>query len=88
MPKDGFAVRWTRTQVFEEGAYTFILGSDDGGRLFVDGKLVIDAWSDQLFPEKPPSVTMDLGRGEHTVVVEYYDATGPARVALTVTPST
>ena len=43
---DGFSVRWTSTQTLAAGGYHFETLSDDGIRLYVDGNLVIDNWTD------------------------------------------
>ena len=83
VPTDDFSVRWTRQQTFTAGSYTFRLGTDDGGRLYLDGVLVIDRWVDQAYPSTPPSVTKTLSAGSHTLIVEYYERGGYARAYLT-----
>jgi hypothetical protein len=59
-----------------------LLGTDDGGRLYIDGVLVIDRWNDQTYPSPQPSATVQLNGGAHTIVVEYYERTGSARATL------
>ncbi len=83
MPVDGFSVRWTRTQAFVGGLYNFALGTDDGGRLYIDGVLVLDVWGDQSYPSPVPSVFRLVTTGSHTIVVEYYERSGDARATLT-----
>ena len=85
LPADKFSVRWTRTADFEEGRYTFTLIADDGGRLYLDGELVVDGWAERGRLGKPSRVTTDLRAGAHTLVVEYYDADGDAAVSLVTT---
>ena len=68
------------------GPYTFTLGTDDGGRLYIDGVLAINRWVDQVYPVSPPSVTQTLSQGGHSIVVEYYDHTAIARATLVITP--
>jgi prepilin-type N-terminal cleavage/methylation domain-containing protein len=80
---DGFSVRWSRSQTFAAGTYTFALGTDDGGRLYIDGSLVIDRWVDQGYPTVLPTAVRTLTAGAHKLVVEFYDATGGARATLT-----
>jgi hypothetical protein len=77
---DDFSVRWTRTQPFAAGTYTFEVGSDDGARLYVDGLLVGDWWYDTLYAVR--TVTRTLTAGAHTVVIEYYERDGDAGVTL------
>ncbi|MEJ5309895.1 MAG: PA14 domain-containing protein [Anaerolineae bacterium] len=72
VPADNFSVRWTRTLGFEAGTYRFYTSSDDGVRLYVDGRLVIDAWYDQKQPNRRSS-DITLSARQYTVVVEYYE---------------
>ncbi len=86
IPSDYFSARWTRTQKFNAGTYTFALGTDDGGRLYIDGTLVIDRWVDQGYPSPQPSAAVKLTAGNHTLVVEYYERGGLAQATLTQSP--
>jgi hypothetical protein len=86
MPVDNFSVRWTRTQTYAAGSYTFTMGSDDGSRLYVDGTVVLDAWSDHGYPGTPPTVTRTMTAGPHVVVMEYYERGGSAKASLAVAP--
>lgn len=83
IPADNFSVRWTATVHFEEGTYQFVALADDGVRLWVDDKLIIDAWRDQ------DSRTIDddhiLSKGNHTLKLEYYDHNKEAVIRLTWT---
>ncbi|MBI1882567.1 MAG: SH3 domain-containing protein [Chloroflexi bacterium] len=80
VPADNFSARWTRSQYFDGGTYRFHIVMDDGARLWVDDRLVIDAWSDGSARE----VTGDyaLGSGQHNLRVEYYERNGGAGVSL------
>ena len=80
LPSNQFSVRWTRTVNFSAGSYTFVLGSDDGARLYIDGVRVIDWWSDHGYGTR--SVTRTLSAGNHTIVMEYYENGGSARATL------
>lgn len=44
--KDGFSVRWTRDLNLAAGNYGFSMTVDDGGCLWVNSHLQIDAWKD------------------------------------------
>ena len=83
---DNFSARWTQTRTFTEGEYTFRVTSDDGVRVLVDGTPVVDAFYDHG-PETFTG-TRQLTAGEHTVVVEYYERTGDATIALQVSGGT
>lgn len=80
---DDFSVRWTRSQNFTAGRYRFSVSSDDGARLWVNGRLLIDAWYDheaQAFTGE-----IDLPGGSVPLQLEYYEHGGGARVQLTWT---
>ncbi len=52
------------------GNHTFRLHSDDGSRLWIDGKLHID--NDGVHPPQSKSASVLLTPGEHTLWVEYF----------------
>ena len=67
------SVRWTGTlRPSISGEYTLCLTSDDGCRLFVDGKLVIDAWGGHAVRTDKASLSLEAGK-EYDVKVEYYN---------------
>ena len=78
IPDEHFSARWTRTQGLEEGLYRFYVLADDGVRIWVDGRLILDAWSDRQQRELTVDHTIG-GAGAHTVRVDYYDNTFHAR---------
>ncbi|MBN1426901.1 MAG: hypothetical protein JXB07_00865 [Anaerolineae bacterium] len=78
-PSDDFSIRWTRRDYFEARPYMFGVCSDDGSRMYVDGVLIIDNWRNQEYGEWAVA-ERKMTAGEHTVVVEYYEATGTARI--------
>ena len=81
IPSDNFSVRWTRTMHFERGAYRFRVAADDGVRLYVDGRRIIDAWWDQGTTTYE-SGAIHLSGGNHTVKLEYYEHGGAAVIQL------
>jgi hypothetical protein len=80
MPSDGFSARWTRRVHFEAATYRFHALADDGIRLWVDGKVLIDQWQDQSSTEY--AVNRTMVRGTHDVRIEYYEHLGGARVKV------
>ena len=44
LPSDRFSARWTRPVFFDKGRYRFYARADDGLRISVDGKPVLDRW--------------------------------------------
>ncbi|OGO17610.1 MAG: hypothetical protein A2Z14_17070 [Chloroflexi bacterium RBG_16_48_8] len=51
---------------------------DDGAALWIDDRLVIDEWKQGASREV--TVDLELKKGEHELKVEYYEASGTARV--------
>jgi glucose/arabinose dehydrogenase/PKD repeat protein len=80
LPPDGFSARWTKTQYFAAGRYRFTTVADDGVRLYVDNRLVIDEWHPQ--PGTPHEFVADLGAGNHTLRMEYFEGGGAAIARL------
>lgn len=77
---DNFSARWSRTMTFPAGTYRFKLTTDDGARLLVDGKRLIDEWRDQ--PAGDFFADVELTEGPHRIVLEYYESFGSARAKL------
>lgn len=66
-----FALRYTGTfDVDTEGDYAFRLVSDDGSRLFIDGKKIID--NDGVHATQSASGNAYLTRGLHSIEVDYF----------------
>ncbi len=76
MTGDSFSARWTRYLDLTAGAYTFYAATDDGVRVFVDDRLLIDAWQPRSVTTD--QATIDLAGGQHALRVEYFDAGGAA----------
>jgi beta-glucosidase len=73
-----FSVRWRGIiRPGQTGSYALAAASDDGSRVFLDGKKVIDLWGDHSTTRKETAVTLEQGRDYH-VVIEYYNAGGNA----------
>ena len=81
---DGFSARWARYLDLAAGTYRFSATSDDGMRVYVNGELIINDWSDH----SARTVTADrnLSSGHHLVEVEYYENTVDAVARLTWAP--
>ncbi len=71
----GYALKFSSSlQIDKAGKYTFYLSSDDGSRLYVDKKLVIDNDGQHGMSEKKGAV--ELSVGTHPLVVTYYNGSG------------
>jgi MSHA biogenesis protein MshQ len=83
VPADNFSVRWSgKLRVPSTGNYTFRTTSDDGVRLYINGALVINNWTAHAATNNFSSaITLSTGV-DHTVVLEYYEQGGLARIQL------
>lgn len=72
VPADNFSVRWSKSQFFAAGRYRFTTLTDDGVRLFIDGRPVVDEWHNQS--STPHDAVVDLSAGQHTITMEYFDS--------------
>jgi hypothetical protein len=80
VPGTDFSARWTRTVTFSAGTYQFVLGSDDGTRLYIDGNLVADDWAPRPYATRVLMQT--IAGGPHTIVMEYFQGPGQSRATL------
>jgi beta-glucosidase len=77
-----FSAKWTgNITPPKTGSYTFGLTSDDGSRLLIDGKQVIDNWRDQGANTETAKVDLTAGTPVK-VEVDYYQSGGGATVNL------
>ena len=78
--EDHFSVRWTgRLVPPASGAYQIGLMSDDGCRLYIDGKRVVDGWSNHGMEPFVTELTLEKDRS-YDVKIEYYDNVKEAAV--------
>lgn len=78
---DNFSARWTRTYHFSQGVYRFKATMDDGMRVWVDDKLIINDWQDGKV--RTIEADVSLSSGPHQLVVEYYEFGGKAVAGFT-----
>jgi len=79
VPADNFSVRWTSTQALDAASYQLQLQADDGVRAFVDGQLVLNEFHSAT--TNTYTANLNLGAGNHTIVIEYYEAGGNAFIS-------
>lgn len=76
---DHFSVRWTTTITTPAGSYRFMMGSDDGSRLWIDDQLIMDHW-DECCTYWYADV--ELEAGPHEVRMEMHEIGGAAWARL------
>jgi hypothetical protein len=71
---------------FGAGPWDFVIGSGDGFRLYINGTLVSNSawWTNREYTTNV--ITRNLTAGNHTIVIEFYESTGSARISASVTP--
>ncbi|NLE99813.1 MAG: hypothetical protein GX601_02435, partial [Anaerolineales bacterium] len=80
LPANGFSARWTRTVNFDDAIYRFNALVDDGVRVWLDGRLIIDAWREGSARHVRQEVT--VAPGPHAIRVEYYEGRGDAQIRV------
>ena len=73
LPADNFSARWTGwIEIPHRGDYTFFLTIDDGARLWIGGRLLIDKWFDNDSVEYASApVALEAGRSD--IRIEYFE---------------
>ena len=78
---ENFCVRWTGTLRIEKpGKYTIFTESDDGSRVYIGGRQIVDNGGVHGMVEK--SGTVELAKGDYPVKVEYFQGGGGAGMKL------
>lgn len=80
---DHDTVRWTgQIEPKYSETYTFSMVGDNGFRLWVDGKLIIDHWvNDWSNPQTSDPITLQAGQ-KYDITVEYFEDFGGANLHL------
>jgi uncharacterized protein YraI len=84
VPADNFSARWTRSLYFPAYVYRFNLVVDDGARLWLDDRLIIDGW--RSGPAATYSTELGLSEGPHTLKLEYFEFRYGAQLYLNWEP--
>jgi beta-glucosidase len=69
---NNFSVRWTgKLKAPESGNYTLGFTADDGARLYLDGKLLVDAWANNRTKTATKEIALERGRS-YDLRMEYF----------------
>lgn len=84
IPEDNFSIRFTGVVRPDKTAtYKFGVRGDDGFRLYIDEKLVIDMWADHAPTLKMADLPLEAGK-EYNIRLEFYENSGGAVIAFAV----
>jgi PA14 domain/Concanavalin A-like lectin/glucanases superfamily len=79
---DNFSARWTgEVEAAFTETYTFYTTSDDGVRLWIDGQLLVDNWTNHASTENSGKIDLVAGQS-YSLQMEYYENTGGAVAEL------
>ncbi len=89
LPQENFSVRWTGVlgPVPDSGTYKIVTKNDDGIRVWIDGKLLIDDWKAEDGTSQTATVGFEA-RTIHSIRVEYMQLTGDALCTVGWIPPT
>ncbi|MEM7312633.1 MAG: family 16 glycoside hydrolase, partial [Planctomycetota bacterium] len=80
---DSFGLRFvSRLEIPADGNYRFTTKSDDGSRLYIDDKLVVD--NDDVHGVREKDGKIDLTKGMHEVRVEFFERDGGEELTCTI----
>ena len=80
--ENSFSVRWSgKLTPVESGTYTLGFTADDGARLYLDGKLLVDAWTSNPTKTVTKEVTLEAGR-HYDLRMEYFQTNREAVAKL------
>ena len=72
---DHFYVRWTgKIRIPSDGKYTFFTESDDGSRLWINGRVIVDNGGLHVMEEK--SGEIELKAGDYDIKLELFENDG------------
>jgi beta-N-acetylglucosaminidase/single-stranded DNA-binding protein len=93
IPADHFSAKYVTAKQIAAGDYIFHAKADDGVRVYIDGKLIVDRWTPGSFQEDAVKVQIadrtDAPSGQqdvHWVQVEYNEISGGSKLEVFLEP--
>ncbi len=82
MPSEHYSIRWTaKILAPESGEISFMTTNDDGVRVFIDKKMIINAWGPHDHDSEKAVFTMQKGK-VYEIQVDYYNGIREGEMAL------
>lgn len=79
---DHYSIRWTgKLSAPDTGKYQFGLHGNDGFRLYLDGKLIIDQWEKSGYSTKTAAIDFVKNR-KYDIVIEFRESRGEGNIDL------
>jgi beta-glucosidase len=79
---DWYSVRWTgKLHASETGRYSIGIEGNDGYRLYIDNKLVLDDWNKMTYRNLLAVCNFEKGK-EYDIKIEFFESSGNARIRL------
>ncbi|MFC4558012.1 PA14 domain-containing protein [Virgibacillus kekensis] len=93
VPSDGFSSRYVTASRIPAGEYLIRNAADDGVRVYIDGKLVLDRWSTSTYKENNTKIQIkdrpEAATGKkdvHWIEVQYFERSGASKVSFSLQP--
>ncbi|APH03558.1 PA14 domain-containing protein [Bacillus weihaiensis] len=92
VPTDNFSTKYVTAKRLPAGDYVLRAKADDGIRVYVDGEMVIDRWTDGNYTEDAVKVTIKdqqdntANKDIHWIEVRYLNNTGTAKFDFVIEP--
>lgn len=80
IPVDWYSARWTGRLRIPDGGRRVGIEGNDGYRLWIDGRLVVDNWQKSSY--RTVLTGEPVPAGEHDLRVEFFESTGTVRLRL------
>ena len=79
---DSYSIRWTgKLEAPDSGTYQLGLRGNDGFKMYLNGKLIIDHWEKVSYSTK--TIDVDFIKGQkYNIVVEFHENRGEANIEL------
>lgn len=82
LPYDWFSVRWTgQLKAPKTGVFNIGIEGNDGYRMYLDGKLIIDNWQKQSYKTILKEFSFEEGK-TYDIKIEFFEAAGNTKIKL------
>jgi beta-glucosidase len=82
LPADNFSIRWTGQLIPPQTKlYELSVRNDDGCRLYIDDKMLINDWSEHFAQSSTAKIQLEQGKA-YNIRLEYFESTKEAEMTL------